>query len=121
MNRLLNFPLLLLVFSFSSCIEFEREKLTYVHDEEKDELRVTLTYEGIFGNFAKGKNSQNGPDDVTTKDSLNQKQIEQWIWDWMRLKKSDYKKAIKYLDNYPDQADAQLLVKSPIPEIPENR
>ena len=77
MNRLLNFPLLLLLFSFSSCIEFEREKLTYVHDEEKDELRVTLTYEGIFGNFAKGKNSQNGPDDVTTKDSLNQKQIEQ--------------------------------------------
>ena len=34
---------------------------------------------------------------------------------------ADYKKAIKYLDNYPDQADAQLLVKSPIPEIPENR
>ena len=51
MNRLLNFPLLLLVFSFSSCIEFEREKLTYVHDEEKDELRVTLRYEGIYGNF----------------------------------------------------------------------
>ena len=34
---------------------------------------------------------------------------------------ADYKKAIKYLDNYPDQADAQLLVKSPISEISENR
>ena len=47
MNRLHNFPLLLLLFSFSSCIEFEQEKLTYIHDEEKDELRVTLTYEGM--------------------------------------------------------------------------
>ena len=77
MNRLHNFSLLLLLFSFSSCIEFEREKLTYIHDEEKDELRVTLTYEGIFGNLDKGQNSQNGPDDITTKDNLNQKQIEQ--------------------------------------------
>ena len=77
MNRLHSFPLLLLLFSFSSCIEFEREKLTYIHDEEKDELRVTLTYEGIFGNLDKRKNSQNGPYDITTKDTLNQKQIEQ--------------------------------------------
>ena len=77
MNRLQSFPLLLLLSSFSSCIEFEQEKLTYVHDEEKDELRVTLTYEGIFGNLDKGQNSQNGPDDITTKDNLNQKQIEQ--------------------------------------------
>ena len=77
MNRLHNFPLLLILFSFSSCIEFEREKLTYIHDEEKDELRLTLTYEGIFGNLDKGQNSQNGPDDITTKDNLNQKQIEQ--------------------------------------------
>ena len=77
MNRLQSFPLLLLLFSFSSCIEFEQEKLTYVHDEEKDELRVTLTYEGIFGNLDKGQNSQHGPDDITTADSLNQQQIEQ--------------------------------------------
>ena len=77
MNRLHSFPLLLLFSSFSSCIEFEQEKLTYIHDEEKDELRVTLTYEGIFGNLNKGQNSQNGPDDITTKESLNQKQIEQ--------------------------------------------
>ena len=76
MNRLLNFLLLLLLFSFSSCIEFEREKLTYIHDEEKDELRITLTYEGIFGNLDKGQNSQHGPDDIPT-DSLNQQQIEQ--------------------------------------------
>jgi len=77
MNRLHSFPLLLLLFSFSSCIEFEQEKLTYIHDEEKDELRVTLTYEGIFGNLDKGQNSQNGPNDIATEDRLNQKQISQ--------------------------------------------
>jgi hypothetical protein len=77
MNRLHSFPLLLLLFSFSSCIEFEQEKLTYIHDEEKDELRVTLTYEGIFGNLDKGQNSQNGPNDLATEDRLNQKQISQ--------------------------------------------
>ena len=77
MNRLQSFPLLLLLSSFSSCIEFEQEKLTYIRDREKDELRVTLTYEGIFGNLDKGQNYQNDPDDITTKDNLNQKQIEQ--------------------------------------------
>lgn len=77
MNRLLSFLITLVCFSFSSCIEFEREKIAYVHDEEKDELRVTLTYEGIFGNLDKGQNSQHGPDDITTADSLNQQQIEQ--------------------------------------------
>ena len=77
MNRLLSFLLTIVCFSFSSCIEFEREKIAYVHDEEKDELRITLTYEGIFGNLDKGQNSQHGPDDITTADSLNQQQIEQ--------------------------------------------
>jgi hypothetical protein len=76
-NRLLNFLLLLLLFSFSSCIEFEQEKLTYVHDEEKDELSVTLTYEGIFGNLDKGEYSQKNRDDVATHDSLNLLQIDQ--------------------------------------------
>ena len=77
MNRLHNFHLLLLLFSFSSCIEFEREKLTYIHDEEKDELRVTLTYEGIFGNLNKGEYSQKNRDDVATHESLNLLQIDQ--------------------------------------------
>jgi hypothetical protein len=61
----------------SSCIEFEREKLTYIHDEEKDELRVTLTYEGIFGNLDKGEYSQKNREDVATHDSLNLLQIDQ--------------------------------------------
>ena len=77
MNRLLNFLLLLLLFSFSSCIEFEKEKLTYVHDEEKDELRATLIYEGIFGNLDKGEYSQKNREDVATHDSLNLLQIDQ--------------------------------------------
>ena len=51
--------------------------LNKMKQQEKDELRVTLRYEGIFGNLDKGKNSQNGPYDITAKDTLNQKQIEQ--------------------------------------------
>ena len=80
MNRLLNFPLLLLVFSFSSCIEFEREKLTYIHDEEKDEIRMTLRYEGIFGNLKKSGqfvSHQKTPEDKVLPEKLNQLQIEQ--------------------------------------------
>lgn len=75
------YSLTLIVFSFSlgfsSCIEFEREKLTYIHDVEKDELRVTLIYEGIFGNLDKGEYSRKNRDDVATHDSLNQLQIDQ--------------------------------------------
>lgn len=77
MNRLHSFPLLLLLFSFSSCIEFENQELIYHHDDEKDEIRMTLRYEGIFGNLDEGQNSQNGPNDIATEDRLNQKQIEQ--------------------------------------------
>jgi hypothetical protein len=79
-NRLHNFPLLLLLFSFSSCIEFEREKLTYIHDEEKDELRMTLLYEGIFGNLKKSgqfASYQKTTEDKATPEKLNQLQIEQ--------------------------------------------
>jgi hypothetical protein len=77
MKQLTPYIVILFYFGLSSCIEFEREKLTYIHDEEKDELRITLTYEGIFGNLDKGQNSQHGPDDIPTVDSLNQQQIEQ--------------------------------------------
>ena len=80
MNRLLNFPLLLLLFSFSSCIEFEREKLTYIHDEEKNEIRMTLRYEGIFGNLKKSgqfESYQKTPEDKASPEKLNQLQIEQ--------------------------------------------
>jgi hypothetical protein len=77
MNRLHRFPLLLLLFSLSSCIEFEREELTYIHDEEKDELRVTLVYQGIFGNLDKGEYSQKNRNDVATHNSLNKLQIDQ--------------------------------------------
>jgi hypothetical protein len=79
-NRLQSFPLLLLLSSFSSCIEFEREKLTYVHDEEKDEIRMTLCYEGIFGNLKKSgqfASYQKTTEDKATPEKLNQLQIEQ--------------------------------------------
>ena len=79
MKRKYSLTLIVLSFSlaFSSCIEFERQKLAYVHDEEKDELRVTLTYEGIFGNLDKGEYSQKNRDDVATHNSLNLLQIDQ--------------------------------------------
>ena len=79
MKRKYSLTLIVLSFSlaFSSCIEFERQKLAYVHDEEKDELRVTLTYEGIFGNLDKGEYSQKNRDDVATHKSLNLLQIDQ--------------------------------------------
>ena len=79
MKRKYSLTLIVLSFSlaFSSCIEFERQKLTYVHDKEKDELRVTLTYEGIFGNLDKGEYSQKNRDDVATHNSLNLLQIDQ--------------------------------------------
>ena len=68
--------ILFLCLTFSSCIEFEREKLSYIHDVEKNELRVTLTYEGIFGNLDKGEYTQKNRDDVATHESLTQLQID---------------------------------------------
>ena len=53
MKQLTPYIVILFSFGLSSCIEFEQEKLTYIHDEERDELRITLTYEGIFGNLDK--------------------------------------------------------------------
>ena len=38
---------------------------------------MTLNYQGIFGNLDKGQNTQNNPEDMATKDRLNQKQISQ--------------------------------------------
>ncbi len=61
----------------SSCIEFESQTIVYHHDKEKDEIRMTLRYEGIFGNLKGGQNMQKNPDDRATPEKLNQLQIEQ--------------------------------------------
>ena len=61
----------------SSCIEFEKQEIVYHHDQEKDEIRMTLRYEGIFGNLKGGQNMQKSPDDKATPEKLNQLQIEQ--------------------------------------------
>lgn len=58
--------------ALSSCMTFESQDIVYHHDDEKDEIRITLNYHGIFGHL-----SQNNPEDMATNDSLNQKQIEQ--------------------------------------------
>ena len=50
MKRILSASLLFcLLLSFTSCIEFENQEVTYRHDEKVDVLLVTLRYEGIFG------------------------------------------------------------------------
>jgi len=61
----------------SSCIEFESQEIVYHHDEKKDEIRMTLTYEGIFGNLKGGQNMQKNPDDKASPKKLNQLQVEQ--------------------------------------------
>ena len=71
------FLILFICTALSSCIEFESQDLVYHHDDEKDEIRITLNYQGIFGNLDKGQNTQNNPEDMATKDRLNQKQISQ--------------------------------------------
>ena len=71
------FLILFICTALSSCIEFENQELIYHHDEEKDEIRMTLNYQGIFGNLDKGQNTQNNPEDMATKDRLNLKQISQ--------------------------------------------
>jgi len=71
---------LCLGFFFSGCIEFEKQELVYHHDQEKDEIRMTLRYEGIFGNLKKSgqfASYQKTPEDKATPEKLNQLQIEQ--------------------------------------------
>ena len=63
--------------SFTGCIEFENQEIAYHHDQEKDEIRMTLRYEGIFGNLKGGQNMQKNPDDRATAEKLNLLQIEQ--------------------------------------------
>ena len=62
---------------FSGCIEFENQEIVYHHDQDKDEIRMTLSYKGIFGNLKGGQNMQKSPDDKATPEKLNQLQIEQ--------------------------------------------
>jgi hypothetical protein len=71
---------LCLCLSFTGCIEFEKQELVYHHDQEKDEIRMTLRYEGIFGNLKKSgqfASYQKTPEDKATPEKLNQLQIEQ--------------------------------------------
>ena len=63
--------------SFTGCIEFESQEIVYHHDQEKDEIRMILRYEGIFGNMKGGQNMQKNPDDKATPEKLNRLQIGQ--------------------------------------------
>jgi len=61
----------------SSCIEFESQEIVYYLDQEKDEIRMTLRYEGIFGSIKGGQNMQKNPGEKATFEKLNQLQVEQ--------------------------------------------
>jgi hypothetical protein len=108
---------LCLLFSFTGCIEFEKQELVYHHDQKKDEIRMTLRYEGIFGNPDRGQNTQKNTDDVATADKLNQLQVEQlasvlnekqafffsnWIFEY---KRSTLKQMLKEGKNQPVPKD----------------
>ena len=36
--------------AFCSCVDFEKQTMTYKYDKEKDQLRIFQEYEGIYGN-----------------------------------------------------------------------
>ena len=63
----------------SSCIEFESQEIVYHHDLKKDEIRMSLRYQGIFGNIKGGQNMQKNPDDKATAEKINHLQIEQLV------------------------------------------
>ena len=73
-------PALLLL---SSCIEFDRQTLTYHYDEDLDLLRIFQQYEGISGSDQKGDISAR---EKTQLQSLNQHQrtffFANWIWEY---------------------------------------
>ena len=76
------FSLTFLTFALflSSCIEFQSQEIVYHHDEKKDEIHMTLGYEGIFGNLKKSGqfvSYQKTPEDKATPEKLNLLQIEQ--------------------------------------------
>ena len=76
MKRILSTSLLFyLLLSFTSCIEFESQELTYRHDEKEDTLLVTLRYEGIFGSTKTDGFDRVDPKNLTTEEKLNQKQV----------------------------------------------
>jgi hypothetical protein len=78
MKRILSASLLFyLLLSFTSCIEFESQELTYRHDQKEDALLVTLRYEGIYGSTKAGGFAQAEPNDFATAERLNQKQVGQ--------------------------------------------
>ncbi len=118
--------ILIIAFALSSCMEFENQELVYSHDVEKDELRVTLRYQGIFGNLGKGQNTKNGPDDIAAKDSLNQKQISQlesvlkekwafffnnWIFEYSAKSFSDMMKSLMSFGQ-PEKDLIEALIKN---------
>ena len=78
MKRILPASLLFcLLLSFTSCIEFENQELTYRHDQKDDALLVTLRYEGIFGSTETDGFDRSDPANLPTEERLSQKQVQQ--------------------------------------------
>ena len=110
---------------FTGCIEFEKQELIYHHDQEKDEIRMTLSYEGIFGNLKKSgqfASYQKTPEDKATPEKLNQLQIEQ-LASVLNEKQAFFFN--NWIFEYKRSALKQLLKKEPEPGLvfgkPEER
>ena len=119
MKRILSASLLFyLLLSFTSCIEFESQELTYRHDEKEDALLVTLRYEGIYGSTRNGGFSQAEPNDFATAERLNQKQVGQL------LSVLDGKRAFffsNWIFEYDRNALAQMLERVLVEPVPEGK
>ncbi|MFP6837207.1 MAG: hypothetical protein VB948_14010 [Pseudomonadales bacterium] len=47
MSKWIGFTIIALL--LGGCVEFERQTMVYRHDTERDELRMLMIYEGIYG------------------------------------------------------------------------
>ena len=97
----------------SSCIEFESQTIVYHHDKEKDEIRMTLRYEGIFGNLKKSGqfvSHQKTPEDKALPEKLNQLQIEQ-LGSVLKEKQAFF--FSNWIFEYKRSALKQMLKKEP--------
>ena len=111
LKSLLGFCLLV---SFTGCIEFEKQEIVYHHNQEKDEIRMTLCYEGIFGNLKGGQNMEKNAEDKATPGKLNQLQIEQ-LASVLNEKQAFF--FSNWIFEYKRSALKQILKKEPKPSL----
>ncbi len=119
MKRILSASLLFcMLLSFTSCIEFESQELTYRHDQKEDALLVTLRYEGIYGSTKQGGFTQAEPNDFATAERLNQKQVGQ-LSSVLERKRAFF--FSNWIFEYDRNTLAQMLERVIVEPVPEGK